>query len=223
MDLGRNDLGLLREVLKMRPRILKDELVLSDYQKEVLIGLLLGDGCLERSQNSLGARLKVSQNIKQNEFVAWLYEVFKYFVQTPPKVKQTQRNSIRHEEVVFNTLTHPCFKNFYDMFYPNKKKVIPESIDQFLTPTALTVWFMSDGSIKSKQSRGRILNTQSFLRPDIEKLICILKSKFNLQSSIRTQKDGLQIYISGKSAEILNRLLKDKILPSFYYKLPLKS
>lgn len=207
----------------MRPRILKDELVLSDYQKEVLTGLLLGDGCLERTKNSLGARLKVSQSIKQNKFAVWLYEVFKDFVQTQPKVKQTNRNGIRHEEVVFNTLTHPGFKSFYEMFYPKGKKVIPESIDQFLTPTALTVWFMSDGSVKSKESRGRILNTQSFIRPDIERLIFILKSKFDLQSSIRTQKDGLQIYISGKSAEILNSLLKSRILPSFHYKLPLKS
>ena len=207
----------------MRPRILKDELVLSDYQKETLIGLLLGDGCLERSKNSPGARLKVGQSIKQNEFVVWLYKIFKGFVQTPPKVKQTQRNAIKHEEMVFNTLTHPCFRSFHEMFYQNSKKVIPESIDQFLTPTALAVWFMSDGSVKSKESRGRILNTQSFIKPEIERLIAILKSKFNLKSSIRTQKDGLQIYISAKSAEALNSLLKDKILPSFYYKLPMKS
>ncbi len=207
----------------MRPRILKDELVLSDYQSQVLIGLLLGDGCLERAKFSLGARLKVSQSIKQNEFVVWLYEVFKDFVQTPPRVKQTQRNSIKHEEVVFNTLTHPCFKSFYEMFYPAGKKIIPESIDQILTPTALAVWFMSDGSIKSKESRGRILNTQSFTKSDIKRLIFILKSKFDLQCSIRTQRDGLQIYISGKSAGILDNLLRDKILPSFYYKLPLKS
>lgn len=207
----------------MRPRILKDELVLSDYQKEVLVGLLLGDGCLERTKNSLGSRLKVNQSLKQNEFVVWLYEVFKDFVQTPPKVKQAKRNGVNHEEVMFNTLTHSCFRNFYEMFYLSSKKVIPENIDQFLTPTVLTVWFMSDGSVKSKESRGRILNTQSFTRPDMERLTTILKSKFNLQSSIRTQKDGLQIYISGKSAEDLNAILKDKILPSFYYKLPLKS
>ena len=207
----------------MRPKILKDELVLSDYQKEVLIGLLLGDGCLEKSKHSLGARLKVSQSIKQNEFVVWLYDIFKDFVQTPPKVKHTQRNGIKHEELVFNTLTHTCFKSFYEVFYPKGKKVIPEGINQTLTPTAFAVWFMSDGSIKSKESRGRILNTQSFTKSDIERLILTLKSKFNLQSSIRTQKDGLQIYISGKSAEILNAILKDRILPSFYYKLPLKS
>lgn len=207
----------------MRSRILKDNLKLSGFQEEILIGLLLGDGCLERSKNSLGARLKVSQSIKQDEFAIWLYEVFKDFVQTKPRIKQTYRNGKNHEEVVFNTLTHPCFRSFHEMFYPNGKKIIPENINQFLTETALAVWFMSDGSVKSKESRGRILNTQSFSKQDIERLIEVLRGKFNLNSNIRTQKDGLQIYISGKSAEILNNLLKGKILPSFYYKLPLKS
>lgn len=207
----------------MRPRILNENLILSEFQKEVLVGLLLGDGCLERTKNSQVARLKVSQSLKQSDFVQWLYETFKDFVRTPPRLKQKDKNGKRYSELVFNTLTHKSFTYFYNLFYPNGKKVVPESINQSLTATALAVWFMSDGSIKSKQSRGRILNTQSFTRPDIERLILILKSKFNLQSSIRTQKDGLQIYISGKSAEVLNIVLKDKILPSFYYKLPLKS
>lgn len=207
----------------MRPRILKNSLVLSEFQKEVLVGLLLSDGFLERAKNSTGARLKVSQGSSQHEFVEWLYEVFKDFVQTPPRVKQTNRNGRDHSEVVFNTLTHSDFKQFHEMFYPKGQKIIPESINKSLTPMAFAVWFMGDGSVKSKECRGRILNTQSFNREEINRLTILLKDKFNLQSSIRTQKDGWQIYISGKSAEILNSLLKDKILPSFYYKLPLKS
>ena len=80
----------------MRSRILKDYLVLSEFQKEVLAGLLLGDGCIERSKNSLGARLKVDQSLEQSEFVLWLYEIFKDFVRTPPRLKQKIRNSKRY-------------------------------------------------------------------------------------------------------------------------------
>lgn len=206
----------------MRPRILKDNLVLSELQKEILVGLLLGDGCLESTKNSQVARLKVGQSLKQFEFVEWLYETFNDFVRTPPRLKQKVRNDKRYSELVFNTLTHKSFKHFYDLFYPEGKKIVPESISKILSSRGLAVWFMSDGSIKSKECLGRILNTQSFLRPDIELLTTVLKDKFNLNSSIRTQKDGLQIYISAKSAESLNNLLKDKILPFFYYKLPIK-
>jgi len=181
----------------MRSRILKNNLEFSKSQKEILVGLLLGDGCLERTKNSTGARLKVSQCLKQKELVLWLYKNFSGFVATQPKRYR--------EELRFNTLTHSCFKYFYDMFYPEGKKIVPNNIRDLLTPAAFAVWFMGDGSIKSKECRGRILNTQGFDR------------------SIRMQKDGLQIYISAKSAKNLNDLLKDKILPSFHYKLPFKS
>lgn len=200
---------------KMRPRILKNNLELSGFQKEILVGLILGDGCLERTKNSDGARLKVSQCLKQKELVWWLYQNFSVLVGTPPK---SYRDELR-----FNTLTHSCFKYFYDIFYPKGKKIVPDKIDHLLTSTAFVVWFMGDGSIKSKECRGRILNTQGFDRTGIERLLVVLREKFNLISSIRTQKDGLQIYISAKSAAILNDLLKDKILPSFHYKLPLKN
>jgi hypothetical protein len=207
----------------MRSRILDDNLNLTEYQKEVLVGFLLGDGFLERRGNARATSLKVCQSLKQLEFVEWLHKIFINFTRTPPRIKTRQRNGKQNFEVVFNTLSHPCFNYFHTLFYPSGKKVIPENIDQFLTPTALTVWFMGDGSVKSKECRGRILNTQSFSREEIDRLIIILKDKFDLKSNIRSQKDGLQIYISGKSAEILNALLKDNILPSFYYKLPLKS
>ena len=42
-------------------------MAMSEFQKEVLIGLLLSDGCLERTKNSSGARLKVSQSGNQHE------------------------------------------------------------------------------------------------------------------------------------------------------------
>ncbi len=196
----------------MRSRILKDNLELSEFQEEILVGLLLSDGCLERTKNSTGARLKVAQCLKQKDFVWWLHQNFSSFVGTLPKQYR--------EELRFNSLTHRCFKYFYDMFYPEGKKIIPKEIKNLLTPTAFAVWFMGDGSVKSKECKGRILNTQGFNREDIESLISILKEKFNLISSIRTQKDGLQIYISAKSAVILNALLKDRILPYFNYKLP---
>ncbi len=207
----------------MRSRILRNEITLSEYQKEVLIGLVLGDGCLVVQNNPAFARLQVCQSLKQEEFVLWLYKVFTNFVRTPPKIKERFRNGKHYREMWFNTLTYLSIKEFYDIFYQNRKKIVPEDINHLLTPTAFAVWFMGDGSVKSKECRGRILNTQGFNKQDIQRLIIVLKEKFNLIPSIRTQKDGLQIYISAKSAEVLNAILKDKILPYFYYKLPLKS
>ena len=91
----------------MRSRILKDNLVLSELQKEVLVGLLFGDGCLEKTKNSQVARLKVDQSLKQSEFVEWLYETFKDFVRTPPRLKQKIRNGqLNRKSVKVEYLTH---------------------------------------------------------------------------------------------------------------------
>lgn len=80
---------------------------------------------------------------------------------------------------------------------------------------------MGDGSVKSKECNGRILNTHGFTENEVKKLAHILSLKFSLVASIRRQKDGLQIYISAKSAEILNNLISPHLLPYFRYKLPI--
>ncbi len=52
---------------------------------------------------------------------------------------------------------------------------------------------MDDGSLKSKESKGTLLNTQGFIKKEVEFLIELLKQK------IKLQKDGFKIYISGHS------------------------
>jgi hypothetical protein len=196
----------------MRRRILKQELVLSEFQKQVLTGYLLGDGHIETWRNSQVARLKVEQGLAQKEFVNWLFEVFGEFVKTPPKLKP--------KSVYFNTLSSYQFYVFHRMFYLNGKKIIPNDLDLLLTPISLAIWFMGDGSVKSRETNGRIINTHTFTEVEINKTCLLLKEKFALQVSIRRQKDGLQIYISAKSAITFNDLIAKHVLPSFYYKLP---
>lgn len=196
----------------MRPRILKEELPLSEFQRQVLIGYLLGDGCLETWKNSKVARLKVEQSLAQKEFVSWLFKVFQEFSKTPPKSKQNKCK--------FNTLSSNEFYGFHKIFYSNRQKVVPKNIEQLLTPISFAVWFMGDGSVKSKECNGRILNTHGFSESEVAQLSQILNDRFKLLASIRRQKDGLQIYISAKSAEELIKLISPYLLPHFKYKLP---
>ena len=196
----------------MRPRILKQELSLNEFKKQILIGYLLGDGRMETWKNSEVARLRIEQSLKQSEFVEWLFQTFKEFVKTPPKLKVSK--------IYFNTLSFKQFYFYREMFYPNGKKIIPDNIENLLTPLSFAVWFMGDGSVKSKECNGRIINTHSFTELEISKACLILNDKFSLKSSIRRQKDGLQIYISAKSAKELIKLISPHLIPYFKYKLP---
>ena len=50
-----------------------------------------------------------------------------------------------HRWVKFNTYYLPCFNEFYSLFYPIDKKVIPLNIGELLTDKGLAYWAMDDG------------------------------------------------------------------------------
>jgi LAGLIDADG DNA endonuclease family len=86
---------------------------------------------------------------------------------------------------------------------------------------------MDDGSLKSKDSKGVLFNTQSFTLKEVEKLCSILKNKYNLNCWQRAQHDTpgkitYQIYVSGSSYEQLRALIYHFIIPSMRYKFPLE-
>jgi hypothetical protein len=79
---------------------------------------------------------------------------------------------------------------------------------------------MDDGSMKSRQSKGVILNTQSYTLNDVQRLVDVLQKKFGLQAKPRKQKEGFQIYISGKSFETFRELVEPHLIDSMLYKMP---
>ncbi len=200
----------------------KTTLKLNDVQREVLVGLLLGDGHIEQPHVTPRARLKVEQRAEMKTYVKWLYGIFKDWVRSgiQSKTHSLKTTGRSYQYYGFTTFAHEELFFYRELFYPNGKKVIPANIDELLTPLGLTVWFMDDGSIKSHQSKGRILNTHSFTRNEVEKLCAMLQEKFSLDAWPREQKDGIQIYISGKSANALQALLEPHIISEMEYKLP---
>jgi len=62
-------------------------LQLSKIQKEILIGTLLGDSSLQTySKNRNTNRLRFLPKLNQKEYIDHLYEIWKNWVLTPPKI-----------------------------------------------------------------------------------------------------------------------------------------
>ncbi len=198
---------------------IKKTLKLTSKQRQIIIGKLLGDGHLETSNDGKTYRLKIEHSFKQKEYVDWCYQEFKDWVLTKPQIKKQTFNGKAYEKYWFNTLSHSSFRFYAHQFYPQDKKVIPKLIHKWLTPLSLAIWFMDDGSIKSKNHRARILNTQCFSVKEIRRLILILQTKFDLSCKLRKQKEGYQIMILAESANKFYNLIKEFIIPSMDYKL----
>ena len=192
---------------------------LTTNQKNILIGVILGDACLETQNNGKTYRIKFAQSNQHKDYLFHLYDIFKNFVGTKPKYK------LSNKAWYFNTLTYNCFIHYGNAFYPQGIKLIPRELKDWLTPIGLAYWFMDDGSIKSKESKGVILNTHNFTLLDVKKLCYILRLKYKLNVWPRKQKHKgkiyYQIYISGYSYEKLRSLIFPYIIPEMQYKFPL--
>jgi len=98
------------------------------------------------------------------------------------------------------------------------KKRIPSNIylDQYLTPSALAVWFMDGGS---KASGGAKISTDCFTKEDLERLILFLFDKYNLNCSLHKQGTQYVLYIPEKSMPLFSGIIKKYMVASMYHKL----
>lgn len=191
---------------------------MNEKQRSIMVGTLLGDGHLETQNQGRTYRLKIEHSIKQKEYTNWLYQNFKSWVNDAPKEKKKVVKGNIYTNYYFQTRSVGEFRFYGQIFYDkNGKKVVPDFIDKLLSPLALAVWFMDDGSCKSKQHKALILNTQCFGKKDLKLLIDAFKKRFNIEAKLRTQKEGYQLIIPRPEKFI--ELILPYLRKEFYYKL----
>ena len=157
----------------------KKHLRLTDRQRQTLVGILLGDGHLETRNFGRTFRLKIEQSVRHQEYVNHLYEIFGNWVRSFPRVRKVKIPTHQSVNVCFSTLSHTAFRYYGEKFYKNRRKILPDDIKSLLTPRGFAYWYMDDGSIKSSESKGVILNTQSFEFYEVQHLCDVLKSLFD--------------------------------------------
>lgn len=199
----------------------KKTLKLTREQRDTLVGILLGDACLETQNDGRTYRLKVEQSADHQAYVEHLYEVFEPWVLSEPRQREkTASTGGKSSSWGFSTLSHGAFRFYAQQFYCERKKCVPKSIRRWLTPRGLAYWYMDDGSAKSSQSKGVIFNTQGFPANDVDRLIGVLGDEFELDSKRRRQSEGWQIYVSGHSFETFRDLVEPFMIDAMRYKLP---
>lgn len=197
----------------------KTTLRLSDVQREILVGILLGDACLETQNAGRSYRLKVEQGIAHADYVQHLYSVLRDWVLSPPRPKQGQTRGVTTLNLAFQTVSHPELSLYGELFYRERVKVVPEVIGDLLTARGLAYWYMDDGSMKSSESKGVLFNTHAFSSDDVNSLTEVLE-RFGLLARMRRQPDGIQIYVSGKSYERFVELVNPYVIEAMRYKVP---
>jgi hypothetical protein len=120
----------------------KKNYILTQEQKEVLVGGLLGDMFLQKSKASKNARLQFKQCLEHKEYFNNVYQIFSPLIVMKPHErsdfdKREKFNKI-YENISFTTLAFPCFNYYHNLFYLKKEdkgylKIIPSNIYDLLT------------------------------------------------------------------------------------------
>lgn len=162
--------------------------------------------------------MKVEHSVRQIEYVTWKYSEWASWVLTSSATRlKGNRLGTKSMNVSFATVSHPTLGEFRSRFYQGRK-VVPE--DLTLSPLALAVWFMDDGSRKSRSCRGLYLNTQAFRPDEVAMLQWFLERDFSIRSGLRTQADGLQVYIPSAQVDGFVRVVEPHVIQHMKYKLP---
>lgn len=191
------------------------KLCLSERQREILIGTILGDGCLAENVWKKNYRLRIEQGDMHKEYVFWLYDIFRNLTVSLPKFNK-ERKSWR-----FYTISHPEITKLRKIFYKNRRKIVPKNIgDFFIHPLNLAVWFMDDGAAR-KDSRAYTLSVHCFSKKEISYLEKCLRNNFGLEIMVYWDRVGYRLYIPVRMAERFESLVLPYIIPSMKYKFPL--
>jgi hypothetical protein len=113
---------------------------LTQLQRSLILGSILGDGYIHQMPGRRDAFLEVNHSILAKEYVDRKYYILQNITNSGPKCRQGNGARIAYR---FITRQHPEITEMYKQFYIGGEKRI---IEFALDPMTVAVWFMDDGS-----------------------------------------------------------------------------
>jgi DNA-directed RNA polymerase subunit beta' len=164
-------------------KLLSPGLVPSQLQRELLVGSLLGDGCLTKSHHQFPT-FQERHCEAQKEYLAMKAGMLADFGQRDVRDYNagTEGFNVGQGMCEWGTFAQPAFEEFYDGFYREGSKHVPGNIKDLLTSFVLAVWFMDDGSFSAcERTRAVRLATGNFDETDRNLLIEAIDAKFGVR------------------------------------------
>lgn len=201
-----NPVGSLEvpKVLHARKRLL---LELSQRQKEILIGCILGDAYI----SPLG-KIRIEQSTKQREYVDWKYQELHSlcYPARPREILHILPTGKEHTSVFF--LLRQYFRAWRAIFYEGRIKIFPRDLP--ISPLSLAVWYMDDGCWTGKKA---LICAESFDGIYSGYMQRALFDQYGIETVVG--KNG-RLVIRKKFHDQFFSLIAPHIIPSMKYKLP---
>jgi LAGLIDADG DNA endonuclease family len=104
----------------------RKKVIMPLFLDQVLIGLLLSDGSLERHSLIVLVRLSVIFSSKHLPYLLHLFNLFEPYTDSGVRLIEVynKKNNTKYTQVAFKTVSLPVFLKYYNMFYVLNEKQI---------------------------------------------------------------------------------------------------
>jgi recombination protein RecA len=198
---------------------------LSDFQWQVILGGLMGDGALSSTRSGHGARFRFGHGAKQAAYADWKGSLFANL--------QVARSTNAKGAVFHDVQPLPELGEVRGAVYGTVrgKKVLSEEYLKLLTPLSLAVWYMDDGCYterakglqeRTKDGSGRIEICVEALEPTSrERLQSYLADTWGIRARLRLSGSARKAVLTFPEEETakFQALVAPFVHPSMEYKL----
>ncbi len=199
---------------------------LGPQQWQVVLGGLMGDGALSPSRipGSLGTRFRMGHGARQHEYLDWKAALF-------GNIAQTRATNSRGAAFVDLTPLAELAELREAVYWGDGKKHLSYDYLKALTPLALAIWYMDDGSFtvrakgvqeRTRQGSGRSEICVEAMSPGTrERLIEHLAGAFDLHPRLRlsgARRQAVLVFDKAETAK-LHEIVAPYVHPSMQYKL----
>lgn len=209
---------------------IRETVNITDEQYSILIGTLLGDGCLIKSSKTEESTLyKVffTHSERQLDYISWKLDKFKSLctnglIKYERKEKRTDGSPLVQYHL--QTIGHDDISKVKGILYRSNKKFVTRKYLNLVDALALAVWYMDDGSY-SHINKNSTLHTSGFSLSEHRSIKKWFWQKWRIECSIgkisnkSTGKEYLLLYFNREDTKKLHNIISKFVIPSMQYKL----
>lgn len=235
--ISKDDMTFLRQLYGLKVKGAKyinrkkTEVPLTDRQKQILYGSMMGDACRMGSSS-----VKFKHGQTQKDFLLWKYKEFES-VASPNSLKGEKyidkRSEYEGESWFFYTYANTDIERCIRRFYSAGEKEISKEVLSNLTALSVAIWYMDDGvvdfrhrtKVKKDWNVSPIYKfcTESFSKESCENIREWFYERFGIETELvdRSLSDrmGYRIKVKTDSIDSFVNIIRPHILPMFQYKI----
>jgi len=153
----------------------------TEEQHNILTGSMLGDGHLSLCQKNINSHLIIVRSIKDISYLEYEFEIFNNFY-SPFTLKNGVKTFYVKNKGYCSlvTIASPSFTQYHNLWYKNKKKIIPKNLQ--LNAQIIAQWIADDGCVFYNKLPYRFVtefSTHSFLKEEVEFLANLLNQRYS--------------------------------------------